>query len=60
MLTLFLKYVKIKIVQRELEKEKHKQMKKLMIYLLKKNKKYDYFTISEGNKIVAYHFYKVR
>lgn len=35
-------------------------MKKLMIYLLKKNKNYNYFTISKGNKIVAYHFYKVR
>ena len=35
-------------------------MKKLIIYLLKKNKNYDYFTISEDNKIVAYHFYKVR
>ena len=35
-------------------------MKRLIIELLKRNKNYDYFTISEGNKIVAYHFYKVR
>lgn len=35
-------------------------MKKLIIYLLMKNKNYDYFTISEGKKIIAYHFYKVR
>ena len=35
-------------------------LKKILIFIMKRNKDYNYFTISQGNKIVAYHFYKVR
>lgn len=35
-------------------------LKKILIFIMKRNKNYNYFTISEGKKIVAYHFYKVR
>ena len=35
-------------------------LKKILIFIMKRDKDYNYFTISQGNKIVAYHFYKVR
>ena len=32
---------------------------KIRVEMLKKNKDYDYYTITENGKITAYHFYKV-